>query len=154
VEPVAQRLRALEEATDESTAAACGLADADVRGPSLLPGWTRGHVLAHLARNAEGGTRLLNGARTANPGYEYRSVAARAAAIEEGAGRSAADLVADVRQTAQALAAAAERMPPDAWQAQVTWTTGQQTAAELVVRSRLAEVLIHHVDLDIGFGPP
>jgi len=33
--------------------------DADVRAPSLLPGWTRGHVLSHIARNADGITRTL-----------------------------------------------------------------------------------------------
>jgi maleylpyruvate isomerase len=44
-------------------------------------------------------------------------------------------------------------MPPSAWRAPVTWTTGQQTPAGRVVQSRLAEVLIHHVDLGIGFEP-
>jgi hypothetical protein len=58
-----------------------GLGEDDVRGPSLLPGWTRGHVLTHLARNAEGGTRLLGWARTGIPSCEYESVTARAAAI-------------------------------------------------------------------------
>jgi hypothetical protein len=35
------------------------MADADCRGPSLLPGWSRGHVLAHWARNADGQSRML-----------------------------------------------------------------------------------------------
>ena len=130
-----------------------GVTDADVREPSLLPGWTRGHVLTHLARNAEGGVRLLEWARTGVPSYEYPSLAARAEAIEEGAGRPAAVLVADVRATAGALAEAAARMPPGAWQHLVTATTGRRASAEMVARSRVAEVLIHHVDLDIGFGP-
>jgi maleylpyruvate isomerase len=130
-----------------------GLTDADARGASLLPGWTRGHVLTHLARNAEGGARLLGWARTGVPSFEYRSVTARAAAIEQGAGRPAAVLVADVRATAGAFADAAAAMPPGAWQNPVRWTTGQQTAAEMIVRSRLAEVLIHHVDLGLGYRP-
>jgi maleylpyruvate isomerase len=153
-------VRSIEDVLDGLTGATARLignvgrlTDADVREPSLLPGWTRGHVLTHLARNAEGGTRLLGWARTGIPSYEYPSVAARAAAIEEGAGRSAAVLVADVRATAAALAEAAGQMPQGAWQNLVTWTTGQQTPAEMVARSRLAEVLIHHVDLDFGFGP-
>jgi maleylpyruvate isomerase len=74
-------------ATADLVGAIGGLLDADVRAPSPLPGWTRGHVLTHLARNAEGGTRLLEWARTSVPSYEYESVAARAAAIEQGAGR-------------------------------------------------------------------
>jgi maleylpyruvate isomerase len=130
-----------------------GLTDADARGPSLLPDWSRGHVLTHLARNAEGGTRLLGWARTGVPSYEYLSVAARAADIEDGAGRPAGVLVADVRATSGALADAVTAMPPEAWQHLVTWTTGQQTPATMVALSRHAEVLLHHVDLDIGYGP-
>lgn len=143
----------LRESTDGLLTAVEGLSDADARAPSLLPGWTRGHVLSHLARNAEGGTRLPDGARAGVPGYEYLSVATRTVEIEQGAGRPAVELVADVRQTAEALVASAAQMPPSAWQARVTWTTGQQAPAEMVVQSRLAEVLIHHVDLGIGFKP-
>jgi maleylpyruvate isomerase len=146
-------LECLAEATAGLIMDAAQLTDADVREPSLLPGWTRGHVLTHLARNAEGGVRLLGWARSGVPSYEYPSVAARAAAIEEGAGRPAAVLVADLRATASALAVAPAQMPPGAWQNLITWTTGQQTPAEMVPRYRLAEVLIHHVDLGIGFGP-
>ena len=35
------------------------LTDDQARRDSLLPGWTVGHVLTHLARNAEAFTRLL-----------------------------------------------------------------------------------------------
>lgn len=38
-----------------------GLGDGDVRSPSQLPGWTVGHVLAHLARNADAHARRLTG---------------------------------------------------------------------------------------------
>lgn len=110
-------------------------------------------MLTHLARNAEGGTRLLIWARTGEPGYEYRSVAARAQAIEDGAGRPAQELTEDVRRTAQALHEAAAAMPPEAWRHKVTWTTGQETAAEHVPASRLAEVLLHHVDLNGTYSP-
>jgi len=130
-----------------------GLTDAGARGPSLLPGWSRGHLLTHLARNAEGGTRLLGWARTGVASYEYRSVAVRASEIEAGATRPPVALVADVSAWSAAFAEAAAVMPASAWQHPVTWTTGQQTPAEHVVQSRLAEVLIHHVDLCLAFGP-
>lgn len=149
-----------EEALGELTAATGqlldgidGLSDAQVAGPSLLPGWTRGHVLTHLARNAEGGTRLLGWARTGVPSFEYESLAARAAAIEAGADRPAPVLVEDVRRTAGALAAAATEMPPEAWQRVVRYTAGQEPQADVIVPSRLVEVLIHHVDLDLGHQP-
>jgi len=130
-----------------------GLPDIAVGEPSLLPGWTRGHVLAHLARNAEAGTRLLSWARTGVPSYEYESLAARAGAIEAGAGRRAADLVDDVRRTAEEFAAAAEDMPKDGWQRMVRYTAGPERRAEVIVPSRLTEVLLHHVDLDLAYKP-
>jgi maleylpyruvate isomerase len=151
--PAAQALAEVESATGQLLRDVDGLTDDAVRMPSLLPGWTRGHVLTHLARNAEGGTRLLGWARTGVPSYEYESLEARAAAIEAGAGRPAAVLIDDVRRTAAAFAGAATGMPEQGWQRIVRYTAGQEPRAEVIVPSRLAEVLIHHVDLDIGFGP-
>ena len=146
-------LRDLADATADLINDISKLTEAEARGACLLPGWTRGHVLTHLARNAEGGVRLLGWARTGVPSYEYPSVAARAAAIEVGANRPAAVLVDDVDATAAAFAAAAAAMRPGDWEHEVTWTIGGQTPAEHVVQSRLAEVLIHHVDTDLGYGP-
>jgi maleylpyruvate isomerase len=143
----------LQSATAGLIGAIRALSDADVRAPSPLPGWTRGHVLTHLARNAEGGTRLLDWARTGVPSYEYESVAARAAAIEQGADRPAAVLVADVRSSADGFFAAADGMPAQAWQRTVRWTTGHEADAALIMPMRLGEVLIHHVDLDTGYRP-
>ena len=45
-------LESLADATAGLIMGVGGLTDADPREPSLLPGWTRGHVLTHLARNA------------------------------------------------------------------------------------------------------
>jgi len=143
----------LRTATADLVGAIGVLSDVDVRAPSLLPGWTRGHVLTHLARNAEGGTRLLGWARTGVPSYEYESLTARAAAIEQGADRPAAALVADVRGSADGFFAAADEMPARAWQRTVRWTTGHETDAALIVPMRLGEVLIHLVDLDVGSRP-
>lgn len=148
-----EALRELIPATGRLLGDLEGLSDSEAAGPSLLPGWTRGHVLTHLARNAEGGTRLLGWARTGVPSYEYESMAARAAAIEAGAGRPAATLIRDVRQTAGAFTAAATEMPHEAWQRVVRYTGGQEPRAEVIVPSRLAEVLIHHVDLDLAYRP-
>ena len=110
-------------------------------------------MLTHLARNAEGSTRLLGWARTGVPSYEYESLEARAAAIEAGADRPAAALIQDVRQTADAFAAAATGMPPEAWRRVVRYTAGQEPRADVIVPSRLAEVFIHHVDLDLRYRP-
>lgn len=67
VQSVGDVLEYLADATDGLIAGVGGLTDAGARGSSLLPGWSRGHVLTHLARNAEGGVRLLGWARTGVP---------------------------------------------------------------------------------------
>ncbi|MFE9102317.1 maleylpyruvate isomerase family mycothiol-dependent enzyme [Actinomadura geliboluensis] len=146
-------LAEITAATRDLLATAARLDDADVRAPSLLPGWTRGHVLTHVARNADGGTRLLTWARTGVESYEYPSLQARAAEIEAGADRPAATLLADVRQSADQFADAYTRMPDEAWNRTVQWTTGARHPAARAADARLTEVLVHHVDLDAGFTP-
>jgi maleylpyruvate isomerase len=90
--PASQALDELRSATEQLLQDIDRLSDTSAGEASLLPGWTRGHVLTHLARNAEGGTRLLGWARTSVPSYEYESVDARAAEIEAGADRPAASI--------------------------------------------------------------
>src|SRR5919112_2556425 len=102
----------LEEQTALVVQTARGLDDAAVRGPSLCPGWTRGHLLTHLARNADG---LVNVAHSAVSGHlvpMYKSAAARNADVEAGAGRPAATLATDVENAAQRLAEELRRVPP------------------------------------------
>lgn len=143
-------LNRIISATDYLLRTSGDLTDDDMRGPSLLPGWTRGHVLTHLARNADGGTRLLTRARTGVPAAEYPSLQARAAQIEAGAGRSAAELVADVRAGAERFATEYALMPAEAWRHVVRWTAGQRHPAARIGDARLCEVLVHHVDLRVG----
>lgn len=144
----------LKVATGELLDGIQGLSDHDVKQPSLLPGWTRAHVLAHLAQNAEGGVRLLNWARTGVRGDEYESLAVRASDIEKGSRRTASELIADVQESADRFAAAVRAMPDDAWGRRIRYTNGTEHPAEIVPASRLTEILFHHVDLDLVHGPP
>ncbi|MEO3870681.1 maleylpyruvate isomerase N-terminal domain-containing protein [Nonomuraea sp. B12E4] len=62
---VLPELRAeLASATNRLLATAATLSDADIAAPSRLPGWTRGHVLSHVAQNAGSHLNLLTWART------------------------------------------------------------------------------------------
>ncbi|MDG4805183.1 maleylpyruvate isomerase family mycothiol-dependent enzyme [Micromonospora sp. WMMD1120] len=126
---------------------AAGLAAA-----SLLPGWTRGHVLAHLARNADGFVNLLTAARTGEALPMYASVDARNADIEAGAGRPPAAHLDDLRRTADLFAGAVAAMPVEAWAATVQARLGPWPAA-LLVWGRLREIEVHHLDLSAGYGP-
>jgi len=141
------------EATDRLLASAATLTDATAREPSPLPGWTRGHVLTHVARNGDGLGNLLRWARTGTKTPMYASQEARRADIEAGAGRTAADLTADVVGTAIAFAAEAASLPGEAWAAQVQMLAGPPMPARRVLDWRLREVEIHHVDLGTGYRP-
>src|SRR3954468_423604 len=78
--------------------------DADVAAPTLLPDWTRGHVLTHLARNADGIGRTLGGAlRGEVVPRSPDGPAGRDADIELGAKRPATELIADVVDSAERL---------------------------------------------------
>lgn len=120
--------------------------------PSLLPGWSRGHVLTHLARQADGLVNLLTAARTGEDIPQYASAEARNADIEAGAGRSPTELLEDLRVSAERLAEAVATMPPAAWAAVVRANRGPRVAATLPW-GRLREVEVHHVDLLAGYGP-
>lgn len=121
---------------------------------SLLPGWTRAHVLAHLARNAEAMSRMMAAAMTGEIADQYPGGSqARDADIEAGAKASVAELTEDVRKTARTLDETAERMTPDAWQRPVRFLSiGEQPAAR-TIWTRWREVEIHHSDLGLIYNP-
>ena len=139
-------------ATDRLLATAAQLTDEQVKAPSLLPGWSRGHVLTHLARNADGLRNLLIWARTGVPTPQYASPQARDAAIAAGADRTAAEQAADIRDSAAAFDAEAGRLSTVHWQAVVRGMRGPGHPAVHTLWRRLSEVEIHHVDLDAGYG--
>ena len=127
------------------------LTDADVRAPSLLPGWTRGHVLAHLARNADSHERMLLAAARGEVAAQYPGGRdQRAGEIEAGAGRPAAELVADVRATNAAVEAAWAAMPEDGWLGTGDTFAGPARANDLPFR-RWRETTLHHADLGLTF---
>jgi maleylpyruvate isomerase len=143
----------IDRATARLLATARKLDDADLAAPSRLPGWTRGHVLAHLARNADGCVNLLTGARTGNETPQYASDEQRDSDIETGAGRPGTEHVADLVASAERVDEAVAQMPPDAWAATVRWRSGRLRPAAYITWARLCEVEVHHTDLDAGYAP-
>jgi maleylpyruvate isomerase len=140
----------VDRATEDLLRTAADLDPAAVTGPSLLPGWTVGHVLTHLARNADSFTGLLTGARTGADIPQYPSAAARDAAIEEGAARPLREQIEDLRAAHERFADAGAAMTAEAWTFRLAhW--GQ--AAGAVPWARLREVEVHHVDLGAGRTP-
>jgi maleylpyruvate isomerase len=140
----------VDRATEEVLRTAADLDPAAVTAPSLLPGWTVGHVLTHLARNADAQTNLLTWARTGVPTPAYPSPEARTAGIEAGAGRPLREQIEDLRAAHDRFADAGAAMTAAAWTFPLP-PTGQVAAA--VPWARLREVEVHHVDLGARYTP-
>jgi maleylpyruvate isomerase len=130
-----------------------GVSDADVRRPSLLPGWTVGHVLSHLARNADSHVRMLEGAVRGEVADQYPGGdQQRDGDIEAGSGRPAAVLAGDVADTAARLERAWAAVPEGVWEGgQGRMRSGLCPVADLPFR-RWREVEVHHADLGLGYG--
>lgn len=135
--------RTLEQLTDDLA-----------RGPSALPGWSRGHVLTHLARNADAHWRMTDAALddTLVPMYEGGREA-RNQAIEEQSGRPARALADDVRASATKLQAQWGQLAEKEWDLLIQ-PGGPDTPTRTIrdgVLSRWREVEVHHADLDLGY---
>ena len=142
-----------EAAVDRLLESASGLSDEQMREPSLLPGWTRGHVLTHIARNADGLRNLLIWAQTGVETPMYPSAEARASDIEAGASRSGDELKADAMLSAKSLIEKARELPEEAWLAEVRLIRGPAQPAWSMLDRRLFEVEVHHVDLGAAYRP-
>jgi maleylpyruvate isomerase len=139
----------VDRATEQLLRTAQDLDPVSVAAPSPLPGWTVGHVLSHLARNADALTNLLTWARTGVETPMYASAQARAAGIEEGAAGPLRAQIEDLRAAHERFSDAGAAMPAEAWTV-VLPATGPAAA---VPWYRLREVEVHHVDLGARYTP-
>ena len=141
-------VRAVTEILDRAVGE---LDDERMHRPSLLPGWTRAHVITHLARNADGFVNLLTWARTGVEHPMYPSNADRDADIEEGADRLAQVVREDLR-------AAGDRFGRGRGAVRLAVAGDRGRAGVMVFPAanipsmRLFEMWVHLVDLDVDFG--
>jgi maleylpyruvate isomerase len=134
-------------------ASLAGLDDERAHARSHLPGWTRGHVITHLARNADSFTGMIAAAARGEVAEQYPGgMRQRADDIEAGAGRGVAELIADAERACRQL--------EEAWgdTTEEMWRTGAgRSRDELVPLGELPlrrwrETEVHHADLDLDFG--
>ena len=126
------------------------LSDAVARGPSRLPGWSVGHVLTHIARNADSVVWRLEGAALGQLRDQYPGgLEQRTGEIEAGAARPAAELVLDVRRSAGAVEQVMADLPAPAWDAPSRTSRGVVESSRDAVLSRWREVVVHHGDLGL-----
>jgi len=148
---VATAIRRVEESQVRFDRAIETLDDATARRPSLLPGWTVGHVLSHVARNADSHVHRSEAAACGLVVEQYAGGRpGRAAAIEAGASRSATALVSDVRDSGAAVVACWWSLEEPVWANTVTGVAGREHALWWLPGRRWQELEIHLVDLGIG----
>ncbi len=133
-------------------AALDSITDEQCRRDSLLPKWSRGHVLSHLARNADSHVHLLAAAGRGEIAEQYvGGRTARLAGIEGSAALSAKELVADVRRSIYALEAAWAGASPTTWAGEGLNSAGATIHMSEIVFLRWREVEVHHSDLALEF---
>ena len=131
------------------------LDDESVRRPSLLPGWSRAHVVAHLSRNADAFTRVLGQVAAGEPAWMYASAEARDADIKDTVARlDLAGLVEDALASTARLTEALWSCEADPGAPYTRVPGGDRTwPLHSVGPRRRAEVEIHHSDLGEGYQP-
>ena len=131
-----------------------GLGDAAYAEPSLLPGWTRAHVVAHLTLNAEGLAGVLHGAHVGEPCAMYASPEARDTDIAELATVEPAALRERFLGSIGLFGEAFAAMGPGDWEGRFRRTP--EATSDLALANiplmRVREVEIHHADLGAGYA--
>ncbi|CAN7350416.1 maleylpyruvate isomerase family mycothiol-dependent enzyme [Arthrobacter sp. LjRoot78] len=126
------------------------LSDADLDGDSLLPGWTRRHVTAHIGYNARAIARLIEWAATGVETPMYASTSVRDHEINFGATLPPIALRHLFDHSAVHLNVEWRDLPAEAWHHKVKTAQGRIVPAEETVWMRTREVWVHAVDLDNG----
>ncbi|TQF05485.1 maleylpyruvate isomerase family mycothiol-dependent enzyme [Kitasatospora acidiphila] len=148
-----ETIKGLAASAARLTAAVDRLTDAEVREPTALPGWTRAHAIAHIARSIDAYLWLLALARTGVEPGPRQTGAQIGQAVEEWAARPAAELAADLADRVAVLLAAAEAMPEERWEYLVSALAGWRHPAWYTLLRARREIETHHVDLAVGYRP-
>jgi maleylpyruvate isomerase len=129
-----------------------GLSDEEVAADSLLPDWSRGHVLSHLANNARGLSNLIEWALTGTQKDMYVSVEQRGLDIENGAKRPGKEIVADFLEQSKVFAENLERLMTGPLLAdEVVLGNGSHVHPHEITTLRERELLVHLVDLGLEY---
>ncbi len=145
-------LDAVDRHTERFLTSVRALDPGSVEAPSLCAGWTRGHVLSHVARNADALLNLVTNATTGASTPMYASPESRDADIEAGARRPMAVQVSDVEASAARFRSAADGLTDEVADVKLAARNNTSVRARFLPFMRLREVVFHHVDLDAGFA--
>lgn len=140
-------MKDIEAAHQRLMAGLAGLTDEQVRQGSLLPDWTIGHTLSHIALNAEALVRVAKALAVGEMGSMYPTSESRDAAIEAGARRSATEIVDHCRASNAEFETIWSTLTPAQLGGQANRTPGTPTfPAANIALARLREVEVHGSD--------
>ena len=150
--PAVTQLELLAAANQRLIRTVDGLDDEAFATPSLLPDWTVGHVVAHLALNGEGLAGALDGVTAGTGTPMYASQEARDRDIAELGAGSPGDLRSRLMASTELFDRRISDLPDDLWDVIIERTPGNPAfSARSTVVMRLREVEIHHADLGVGY---
>lgn len=132
-----------------------GLTDEQCRQPSMLAGWSRGHVLSHLANNAHSHVRMFAAANRGEETEQYEGgKPTRDAQIESWSGLSSHELVGHVRASIYALEGAWASATPTTWTGFgiKSHAGGGRVAITDLMLMRWCESEVHLADLDLDYS--
>lgn len=130
------------------------LSDDEYAAASLLPRWTRAHLIAHLALNAQALAEALLGVVAGEPVAMYPSPERRDSDIEALSTATPTSLRDRLLGSSTDLTDALEALPGDSLDTVIERTPGSDrtfTAGDVALM-RLSEVEIHHADLGASFA--
>lgn len=138
----------LHQSTQRLVRAVDGMTDDQWGGQSLLPGWTRAHVVAHLTLNAEGLDAALTGIVQGDKVPMYASQEARDGDIEQLAAAGPSQLRTRFLGSVTGFADAVAALPEEQWATTIERVPGGRTfPSRAIPGMRLREIEIHHADL-------
>ncbi|GAA2469779.1 hypothetical protein GCM10023100_15440 [Actinocorallia cavernae] len=126
------------------------LDEAALSADSPLPGWTRKHLAAHVAANADALCNLVHWAATGEERPMYASAGERAAGIAKGPTLSAEELRGWLTASAVRLAEGLDALADERWRHEVVTAQGRTVPATELPWMRAREVCVHAVDLGTG----
>ncbi len=148
---VADVRRCKLEATTQLLGDTISVSDEQWQSPSRLAGWTRAHVAAHLARNADAFSRALEGIAAGGRPTLYGSASTRRWAIERDSMRSGLEIQIDLDTSAGRINSQLTEIFTLFEQHPAAVDGRLKHRIEAIPLARLNETVLHHVDLDIGF---
>jgi maleylpyruvate isomerase len=150
--PLADARHWMQDGTELVVDLVADLVEPEFMADSLLPGWTRKHLVAHLAANADALRNLAHWAATGQRTPMYASPAQRLADIEHGGQLPASELTSWLHRSVSSLESALSELGSEQWTNEVMTAQGRTILATEIPWLRAREVYVHAVDADRGTG--